>query len=175
LFTTDWMVCRNSHFSWSWSPWCRKLYLSRAARTFQQAAGVGISYFIRYPKSYYLSTELLKMSSNSLSNRYINPSSNVIQNETRSCVRSASAMQKYDRHWTCSTYVFLSGLSSLIYPCYRLQLSVLILILKQTREIEKNRHLEIEALLAAMSSQRGQEPNPSNAPMWLYSNHSCSG
>jgi len=62
-------------------------------------------------------------------------------------------------------YVFPSGLSSFIYPCYHLQLSVSIRILKQTQESERNRHIETEALLAAMSSQKGQEPSSSNALM----------
>jgi len=75
------------------------------------------------------------------------------------------AMRTYDRHWTCSMYVFPSGLSSFIYTFYHPQLSVSIRILKQTQESERNRHIETEALLAAMSSQRGQEPNSSNALM----------
>jgi len=122
---------------------------------------------IKYLKSNDLSAELLKMSSDSLSKRHIDPSSNVTWNETISRVRSAPAMQKYNRHWTCSMYVFPSGLSSLIYSCYHLQLSVSILLLKQTQESERNRHIEIEALLAAVSSQRVQEPNPSNTSMLL--------
>lgn len=72
-------------------------------------------------------------------------------------------MQTYDRHWTCSMYVVPSGLSSFTYPCYHLQLSVSIRILKQTQESERNRHVETEALLAAM--QRGRKPTSSNALM----------
>ena len=52
------------------------------------------------------------------------------------------------------------GLSSFIYPCYHVQLSVSICILKQTQDSERNRHIEIQALVAATSSQRGQGPNP---------------
>ena len=104
------------------------------------------------------------MSNNSWSRRHIDPSLNVTWNETISCVTLVPAMRTYDRHWTCSMYVFPSGLSSFIYPCYHLQLSVSIRILKQTQESERNRHIETEALLAAMS-RRGQEPNSSNALM----------
>ena len=121
--------------------------------------------FISYLKSYNLSTEPLKMSSNSSSKRHIDPSSNATWKEMISCVTSAPAMQKYDRHWTCSMYVSPSYLSSLIYPCYHLQFSVSIRILRQNQESERNRHIENEALLAAVSSRRGQEPNPSSAPM----------
>jgi len=44
LFTTDWTVRRNSDFSSSGSPWCRKFHHRRATGTSQQAAGVGISH-----------------------------------------------------------------------------------------------------------------------------------
>jgi len=123
--------------------------------------------FISYLKSYNLSTEPLKMSSNSSSKRHIDPSSNATWKEMISCVTSAPAMQKYDRHWTCSMYVSPSYLSSLIYPCYHLQFSVSIRILRQNQESERNRHIENEALLAAVSSRRGQEPDSSDAPILL--------
>lgn len=54
-----------------------------------------------------------------------------------------------------------------IYPWYHLQISVSIRILKQNQESERNRHIENEALLAAVSSRRGQEPDSSDAPILL--------
>ena len=112
--------------------------------------------FISYLKFYNLSTEPLRMSSDSLSKRHIDPSSNATWNEMISCVKSAPAMQKYNWHWTCSMYVSPSGLSSLIYFCCHLQSSVSIRILKQTQESERNRHIENEALLAAYRSWWGK-------------------
>ena len=61
-----------------------------------------------------------------------------------------------------------SVLSSLLYSCYHLQLSVSIRILKQSQESEKNRRIEVEALLTAVSSQKEQEQNPSNSHVIAY-------
>ena len=61
-----------------------------------------------------------------------------------------------------------SVLSSLLYSCYHLQLSVSIRILKQSQESEKNRRIEVEALLTAVSSQKEQEQNPSNSHVISY-------
>ena len=126
---------------------CKHLWTSCTSRCFP---------IISYLKSYDLSTEPLKMSSDSLSKRHIDPSSNATWNEMISCVTSAPAMQKYNWHWRCSMYVSPSGLSSLIYFCYPLQSSVSIRILKQTQESERNRHIENEALLAANHSWWGK-------------------
>jgi len=102
------------------------------------------------------SAELVKISSDTWSKRRIDPSSNATWKEMISCVTSAPAMQKHNRHWTCSMYVSPSGLSSLIYSCYHLQLSVSIGIFKQTQESERNRHIENEALLATYCSWWGK-------------------
>ena len=41
-----------------------------------------------------------------------------------SCTKLMPVMQTYNQHWTCSMYVFPSGLLSFIYTFYYLQLSV---------------------------------------------------
>ena len=129
--------------------------------------------FISRPKSYDSSTELLKMSSDSLSKRHIDPSSNVTWNKTISCATSAPMMRKYDWYWTCSMYV-----SPLFYRhCYiHVTIYSSLFQFASSSKVRSQRKIDVlksrlSSLLCRLKRNRNRTPV---IPMLFHTYHSCS-